>query len=132
MLSAAEVIFPAVKKGVLSIKPTPTLTSRDGVIPESTTQDTVGTFGRSVADAAVLLDAIGDPDKARHAARRSIERSCCERCLKGARLRARSATSGAHDVLRAALEKLEEAGAKFIDVELPSAEQILPVKGWDW
>lgn len=43
---------------MVGIKPTVGLTSRAGVIPESIHQDTVGTFGRTVRDAAYAFDAI--------------------------------------------------------------------------
>ncbi|KAI8628275.1 amidase signature domain-containing protein [Xylariaceae sp. FL1651] len=57
----SSVILPADRNGVVGIKPTVGVTSCDGVIPESHTLDTVGTFGRTVADAALTLDAICEP-----------------------------------------------------------------------
>jgi hypothetical protein len=56
--SAIAVAGPAGVNGVVGIKPTVGLTSRAGVIPISATQDTVGSFGRTVADAATLLGAL--------------------------------------------------------------------------
>ncbi|KAJ4413434.1 hypothetical protein N0V82_008558 [Gnomoniopsis sp. IMI 355080] len=53
-----SVINPAERNGIVGIKPTVGLTSRNGVIPESEHQDTVGTFGRTVRDATYALDAI--------------------------------------------------------------------------
>jgi amidase len=53
-----SVISPAERANIVGIKPTVGLTSRSGVIPESGHQDTVGTFGRTVEDAAYALDAI--------------------------------------------------------------------------
>lgn len=53
-----SVINPAERNGVVGIKPTVGLTSRNGVVPESEHQDTVGTFGRTVRDATYALDAI--------------------------------------------------------------------------
>ncbi|USP80289.1 Putative amidase C869.01 [Curvularia clavata] len=53
-----SVINPAERNALVGIKPTVGLTSRAGVIPESIHQDTVGTFGRTVRDAAYVLDAI--------------------------------------------------------------------------
>jgi amidase len=50
-----SIISPAGCNGVVGIKPTVGLTSRAGVIPISATQDTIGPFGRTVADAAALL-----------------------------------------------------------------------------
>ena len=42
----------------MGIKPTVGLTSTEGIIPESSTLDTVGTFARTVRDAALVLDVI--------------------------------------------------------------------------
>jgi amidase len=53
-----SVISPAERANIVGIKPTVGLTSRSGIIPESGHQDTVGTFGRTVRDAAFALDAI--------------------------------------------------------------------------
>ncbi|KAJ7215698.1 amidase signature domain-containing protein [Mycena haematopus] len=53
-----SVISPAERANIVGIKPTVGLTSRSGIIPESGHQDTVGTFGRTVRDAAYALDAI--------------------------------------------------------------------------
>jgi amidase len=53
-----SVINPAMRNAIVGIKPTVGLTSRAGVIPESEHQDTVGVFGKTVADAVYALDAI--------------------------------------------------------------------------
>jgi amidase len=53
-----SIICPAGINGIVGIKPTVGLTSRAGVIPISASQDTVGTFGRTVADAATVLGAL--------------------------------------------------------------------------
>ncbi|MGI8825341.1 MAG: amidase [Chloroflexota bacterium] len=58
-----SIISPASACGVVGIKPTVGLTSRAGVIPVSRTQDTVGVFGRSVADAATLLGVVTGSDE---------------------------------------------------------------------
>src|SRR6185437_822532 len=57
-----SILCPAGVNGVVGIKPTLGLTSRAGVIPIAHSQDTVGPFGRTVADAAALLTAIAGPD----------------------------------------------------------------------
>ena len=57
-----SIVCPAGVNGVVGIKPTVGLTSRSGVIPISATQDTVGPFGRTVADAAAVLGAIAGVD----------------------------------------------------------------------
>lgn len=56
-------ISPADRNGVVGIKATVGLVSRHGIIPESETLDTVGPFGRTVGDAATVLDAIVGKDR---------------------------------------------------------------------
>ena len=52
-----SILCPASVNGVVGIKPTVGLTSRAGVIPIAHSQDTVGPFGRTVADAAIRAGA---------------------------------------------------------------------------
>ncbi len=53
-----SVVCPAGATGVVGIKPTVGLVSRDGIIPIAHSQDTAGPMARSVRDAAVLLTAM--------------------------------------------------------------------------
>ena len=53
-----SIISPSSMASLVGIKPTVGLTSRAGVIPISEHMDTVGPFGRTVADAVAALDAI--------------------------------------------------------------------------
>ncbi len=53
-----SILCPGAANGVVGIKPTLGLTSRAGVIPIAHSQDTVGPFARTVADAAIVLGAI--------------------------------------------------------------------------
>ncbi|KAH7334021.1 amidase signature enzyme [Rhizoctonia solani] len=61
--SEGSIICPASFNNVVGIKPTVGLTSRAGVIPVSTHQDTVGPITRSVADAATILTVIAGRDE---------------------------------------------------------------------
>ncbi|BAS87975.1 Os04g0182900 [Oryza sativa Japonica Group] len=56
--TTASILCPAAANSVVGIKPTVGLTSRSGVIPFTTRQDTVGPLCRTVADAVHVLDAI--------------------------------------------------------------------------
>lgn len=58
-----SIICPAVRSGVVGIKPTLGLVSRTGIIPIAHTQDTAGPMARTVADAVYLLDAMTGRDK---------------------------------------------------------------------
>ena len=71
---------PASACGIVGLKPTYGLVSRRGVFPLSFTLDHVGPMTRTVADNALLLDAIAghdpaDPGSAAHAAR-GLRRAC--------------------------------------------------------
>jgi amidase len=57
-----SVTCPAAQNGLVGLKPTVGLVSRTNVVPISHTQDTPGPIGRSVADVAVLLNAIAGSD----------------------------------------------------------------------
>jgi Asp-tRNA(Asn)/Glu-tRNA(Gln) amidotransferase A subunit family amidase len=62
-----SVIRPASFCGIVGFKPTFGTIARTGILPQATPLDTVGVFARSVADAALLVDALagrgaGDPD----------------------------------------------------------------------
>src|SRR5687768_12604876 len=58
-----SIICPAVRNGVVGIKPTLGLISRSGIIPIAHTQDTAGPMARTVTDAAIVLGAMIGHDK---------------------------------------------------------------------
>lgn len=57
-----SIVTPCGANGVVGIKPTVGLVSRRGVIPIAHSQDTAGPIARTVADAAMLLNALAAPD----------------------------------------------------------------------
>lgn len=57
-----SIISPSSKNNLVGIKPTVGLTSRAGVVPISSNQDTVGPIARSVSDAAHVLSVIAGKD----------------------------------------------------------------------
>lgn len=57
-----SVICPASINGIVGIKPTLGLISRDGIIPIAHSQDTAGPMARSVRDAALMLTAMSTAD----------------------------------------------------------------------
>ena len=64
--TGGSVIRPAAYCGVVGFKPTFGAIPRTGILPQSPSLDTVGVFGRTVEDAALLADALfghdpGDP-----------------------------------------------------------------------
>ncbi|KAK9424335.1 putative Amidase domain-containing protein [Seiridium unicorne] len=134
----SSIILPADRCGIVGIKPTPSLTSCEGVVPESHTFDTVGSFGRNVKDAAAALDGLcdGNVSSAPYLASRDA--------LKGAkfgvpwlRIWEKAASTEGNEVQRNGLEniisRIRDAGAEIHSVNIPSIEEIVPKDGhWDW
>ena len=60
-----SIMSPSAMNGVVGIKPSIGLVGRSGIIPISHSQDTAGPIARSVADAALVMNAIAgiDPDR---------------------------------------------------------------------
>lgn len=129
-----SVVCPSSTNGVVGIKPTVGLVSRDGIIPISETQDTAGPMTRTVKDAALLLGVmagIDSKDKATTSAQLHADYTqfLDENALKGKRIGILKGTFGNHEKVDAILDMvvttLEEQGAEVIsDIELPERENI--------
>ncbi len=63
-----SIVCPAAVNGLVGLKPTVGLISRDGIIPISASQDSAGPTTRSVADAATVLSVLAARDTADPAA----------------------------------------------------------------
>jgi amidase len=61
--TTGSIINPSSENGIVGLKPTIGLVSREGIIPVSLMQDTAGPMGRTVEDVAVLLGNIVGYDK---------------------------------------------------------------------
>lgn len=62
--TGGSLLCPAAMNGVVALRPTVGLISRDGIVPVSYSQDTPGPLARTVADAAALLTAMAGRDAA--------------------------------------------------------------------
>jgi amidase len=60
--TSGSILSPASANGVVGIKPTVGLVSRDGIIPITADQDTAGPLARTVTDAAIVLGVIAGYD----------------------------------------------------------------------
>ena len=133
-----SIVCPASFNGVVGIKPTVGLTSRAGVVPISLSQDTVGPFGRTVADAAAVLGALTGVDPRDAATAASAGRSYTDYTqfldpdgLAGARIgvlrNAVTGYSGETDAIyEAALDAMADAGAVLVDpAEIPTYDDLL-------
>ena len=132
-----SILCPSSINGVIGIKPTVGLTSRSGVVPIAHSQDTVGPFGRTVADAAAVLGALTGVDALDAATQASAGKFYSDYTqfldangLKGARIGvAREVyfgySSKADAIINAAIEKMKELGAEIIDpANIPTAKQM--------
>jgi amidase len=126
-----SIVCPASVNGVVGFKPTLGLVSRRGIVPIAHSQDTAGPMTRSVADAAILLDAIAGSDPADAATDEADERRAgFLAALDGASLRGRRigvvrdhGGGGGEEskaILDAAVATLRAQGAEVVDpVTLP-------------
>lgn len=133
---------------MVGIKPTVGLTSRAGVIPESIHQDTVGTFGRTVRDAAYAFDAIYGIDERDNYTLAQQGKTPLQGYMpfltnKDA---LRNATFGIpwstfwtyidasqRTHLLSLLSLLQSSGATILNnTELPNYSTIVSPSGWDW
>ena len=128
-----SILCPASINGIVGLKPTIGLVSRSGIIPIAASQDTAGPMTRTVADTAVLLDALVGPDPSDPAMKPGKwERSSYTNFLKADGLRGvrigvardywgRNAT--VDKVTNAALEVLKRQGAALVDVKFPNLQK---------
>ncbi len=136
-----SIVAPAAANGIVGLKPTVGLVSRDGIVPISHTQDSAGPMTRSVAEAAALLGVLAGADPRDPATARSVARGdytgnntgdytrfLDPQRLRGARLGVVRTMFGAHDgvnaVIDTALRAMQNAGAVLVDsVGIPNADK---------
>tara|TARA_R110000868_G_scaffold170477_1_gene405774 strand:+ start:157 stop:1773 length:1617 start_codon:yes stop_codon:yes gene_type:complete len=121
---------PTSVNGIVGLKPTHGLISRDGIIPLALSLDTGGPMARSVYDVAVSLGVMAGVDRADPATKKSegkfhkdYTQFLKSGALKGARIGvARDFTGADPDVdwiFEAALKAMEKAGATLVEVRYP-------------
>jgi amidase len=137
-----SIICPAVTNGVVGLKPTVGLVSRSGIIPISHTQDTAGPMTRTVADAAVMLNAMAGTDPSDPATAEADKRRAKDYTkfldpngLKGARLGLMTSPPQRPVLLEAwkahfepFINLLREAGATLVEVKFPDLGQLPPAE----
>ncbi len=126
--TSGSILSPANWNSIVGIKPTLGLISRSGIVPIAASQDTAGPFGRTVADAAILLGAmtgVDEDDRATRASRRHARGDYTEFLsadgLEGARVGVPRAVfferlaAADKPVMDAALRTLGDRGAILVD-----------------
>ncbi|WP_312706740.1 amidase [Stenotrophomonas sp.] len=127
-----SIVCPAAINGVVGLKPTVGLVSREGIIPISFSQDTAGPMTRSVADAAAVLTAIAGRDAADPATATTPGRAVYDYTarldpdgLRGKRIGLLQTPlwqyPGMAPLMQQAAAELRRAGAVVVPVQLPNA-----------
>ncbi len=110
--TGGSVIRPAAYCGVYALKPTWGVVSREGAKLYAASLDTIGWYGRSVADLALVAEVLAIPP----AAPRPVAGMRIALCRTPY---ADLASPAAHAALDAAVRALEAAGAVIVERELP-------------
>ena len=129
---------PSTANGIVGLKPTHGLLSRDGIIPLALSFDMAGPMARHVYDIAVMLNVMTGIDPADPATQKSEGRVADDYtaaldpdALRGARIGiARDVLGQDREVdwiIEASLEAMRKAGATIVDVRFP--QWLLDVKG---
>src|SRR5262245_4296823 len=129
---------PSTSNGIVGLKPTHGLLSRNGIIPLALSFDTGGPMARSVYDVAAVLGVMTGVDPADAATKKSEGKFLTDytkgldaNSLKGARIGiARDFLGFDQDVdwvIEASLESMRKAGATIVDVRYP--RWLLDAKG---
>lgn len=121
-----SIVSPASACGIVGLKPTVGLVSRDGIIPIAASQDTAGPMTRTVRDAALVLAALAGADEHDDATRAIPAGLAAELAaplkpgaLRGARIGVVRGPFGFHARMEPALATLiaalRAAGAEVVD-----------------
>ena len=136
---------PSSANNLVGVRPTRGLVSRNGLIPNSQTQDEVGPIARTVTDAALILDVMAGYDSAdpvtafgRGRQPASFTRLLQANALKGARIGAITNLFGneeRHREVNTAMDgviaRMQALGATVVRFELPEYDRLLPIISTD-
>ena len=122
--------LPAVADGVATLKPSMGLISRDRLIPNLPTHDTIGPMTRNIIDLALVMDVLvaTDPNDSITAAAASAEKGFAQKLndngLRGKRVGVLLAAPGDKAVDDRMIQALQKAGAQV--VPLPKQPDLVP------
>jgi amidase len=118
--TSGSILSPGTANGLVGIKPTVGLVSRDGIIPITADQDTAGPLARSVTDAAIVLGVIAGFDPNDPATQACLTPGNCfsnytqflnPNALKGARIAVPPFPMNRAQVMNDAIMVLQKNGA---------------------
>ena len=137
--TGGSIRFPAAACGTVGLKPTYGRVSRAGVFPLAASLDHVGPLTRSVADAAIVLQAIAgydpqDPTSSRLPVPDYL--GMIDREIRGVRLGldANFIQQGVHPDVSAAVDvaltQLEKLGAQLVEISVPEPDTTEAAQAW--
>jgi amidase len=118
--TSGSILSPASANGIVGIKPTVGLISRDGVIPITADQDTAGPLTRTVTDAAIMLGVLAGHDPTDPATSECLVPGKCfsdytqfldKKALRGARIAVPPFANNRAAIMNAAIDVLRAQGA---------------------
>jgi Asp-tRNA(Asn)/Glu-tRNA(Gln) amidotransferase A subunit family amidase len=111
--TGGSTIRPASFCGVYAMKPTHGLVNREGAKQYSYTLDTIGWYGRCIADLRLMADAFRLPAQPPLSERRPLRIALCRTPYWD------KATEAAREALSTAAVRLTASGAEVVELELP-------------
>ncbi len=141
--TCGSIRIPAAVHNLFGLRPSKGLSSIDGILPLSHSQDTGGPLARTVTDLAIALDATVGPDAADPATAvlegrptPAFQAALDPAALEGARIGVLSdwleedgGGGRITEVLRAALAEMDALGAQVVDVTIPDLDSLLQNTG---
>lgn len=118
--TAGSVIRPAAFNGIYAMKPSWNRVSREGLRMSSLTLDTLGWFGRSVADLALMAQALDVPAEAAAPQARALKVGVCRSPVWS------KIEPAGEAALERAARQLSAAGARLFELKLPAEFDGLP------
>jgi amidase len=124
--TSGSILSPASANGVVGIKPTVGLVSRDGIIPITADQDTAGPIARTVTDAAIVLGVLAGHDPNDPATAACLTAGRCfndytqfldKHALRGARIAVPPFPANRAAIMEAAIAVLKRQGAHVERIE---------------
>ena len=141
--TCGSIRIPAAVHNLFGLRPSKGLSSIDGILPLSHSQDTGGPLARTVTDLAIALDATVGPDAADPATAvledrptPAFQAALDPAALEGARIGVLSdwleedgGGGRITEVLRAALAEMDALGGEVVDVTIPDLDSLLQNTG---
>lgn len=136
--TGGSIRIPAALCGAVGLKPTFGLVSRWGVFPLSWSLDHPGPIARTVEDAALMLEVMAgyDPNDPTTAGAPAVSyREAVGQGMEGVRVGVpgrfffERIEPGVEAAVRAAIARLEECGARLVEVDWPDADDAVRVVG---